>query len=705
MAITWIPGPGATAGADVGTSDAASDILSGLGGNDVLVGGGGNDILIGGTGNDTMSGGTGNDTFYVDSTGDKVIENASEGIDTVYSSVSYTLTNNVENLVLTGTAYYGYGNALNNKITGNGSSNYLWGGAGNDTISGGAGNDTISGSIGNDSMSGGLGNDLYYVDSTGDIVTENAGEGTDTISSSVSRTVSSNVENLVLTGTASNGYGNALNNQITGNGSSNYLWGAEGNDTISGGAGNDTISGGLGSDSMLGGLGNDRYYVDSSADRVTENAGEGTDTVYSSVSHFLSSNVENLILTGTAYYGYGNALNNKIDGNGSNNYLWGGDGNDTIFGGAGNDTLAGSIGNDSLSGGLGSDSMVGGLGNDRYVVDSTGDIVTENANEGIDAVYSSISYTLTNNVENLILTGTGAINGFGNALNNDITGNSSSNVVRGYDGNDYIFGLGGADTIYGGNGNDVLYGNDGADKLYGDANNDTLVGGAQLDSLYGGSGNDVYYVDTVENPELLTYVFDTVSESAVYFVNNIIVSGGIDTVRVSVDGLSGYTLTANIENLELIGNATKGNGNALNNRITGNLLNNYLYGAGGNDTIYGGAGNDTLGGFGNGTNEKDTLYGDAGSDYFLLGNDNSVFYTGDSANGYGAIMDFQGGTDKIVVKEGTYQLSAVSFNLGSTNADTGIYFGTELIGVIVDRDQSQISLTQDFIYEEPIIIG
>jgi Ca2+-binding RTX toxin-like protein len=704
MAITWIPGPGATAGADVGTSDAASDLLNGLGGNDVLVGGGGNDVLIGGTGNDTMSGGTGNDTFFVDSTGDKVIENAGEGIDTVSSSVSYTLTNNVENLFLTGTAYYGYGNALNNRITGNSSSNYLWGAAGNDTISGGAGNDTISGGTGNDSMSGGLGDDLYYVDSTGDIVTENAGEGTDTIYSSVSRILSSNVENLVLTGTAYYGYGNALNNTITGNASSNYLWGAAGNDTLFGGGGNDTLSGGTDADSLLGGVGNDLYYIDNTGDKVVENAAEGVDTVSSSISYILTSNVENLVLTGTAYYGYGNALNNKIDGNGSNNYLWGGDGNDTIFGGAGNDTIFGSTGNDSLSGGLGNDSMVGGLGNDRYVVDSTGDIVTENVGEGTDTVSSSVSYTLTSNVENLVLTGT-AYYGYGNALNNSIIGNSSSNLLRGYDGNDYLSGLAGADTLYGGNGNDRLYGGDGADRLYGDANNDTLVGGAQLDSLYGGSGNDVYYVDTVENPEFLTYVFDTVSESAIYFIGNTVVAGGTDTVRVSVDGFSGYTLTANVENLELIGNATKGNGNSLNNRITGNLLNNNLYGAGGNDTIYGGAGNDTLGGFGNGTNEKDTLYGEAGSDYFLLGNGDNVFYTGDSANGYAAIMDFQGGTDKIVVKQGTYQLGAVSLNLGSTNADTGIYSGLELIGVIVDRDQSQISLTQDFIYEQPIIIS
>jgi len=49
---------------------------------------------------------------------------------------------------------------------------------------------------------GGLGDDTYLVSSGSNNVIENAGEGTDTVSSAVSYTLGSNLENLVLTGVA-----------------------------------------------------------------------------------------------------------------------------------------------------------------------------------------------------------------------------------------------------------------------------------------------------------------------------------------------------------------------------------------------------------------------------------------------------------------------------------------------------------------------
>ncbi|OBQ33133.1 MAG: hypothetical protein AN485_19570, partial [Anabaena sp. MDT14b] len=300
-------------------------------------GGLGNDTLNGGAGADTMIGGLGNDSYYVDSTADIITENLNEGTDSVFSIINYTLGNNLENLTLTGTtAINGTGNALNNSITGNAAANVLTGGLGNDTLNGGADADT---------MIGGLGNDSYYVNSTADIITENLNEGTDSVFSIIDYTLGDNLENLTLTGTtAINGTGNALNNSITGNAADNVL---------TGGLGNDTLNGGAGADTMIGGLGNDSYYVDSTADIITENLNEGTDSVFSIINYTLGNDLENLTLTGTtAINGTGNALNNSITGNAADNVLTGGLGNDTLNGGAGADTLIGGFGNDSLYLGL-----------------------------------------------------------------------------------------------------------------------------------------------------------------------------------------------------------------------------------------------------------------------------------------------------------------------------------------------------------------
>jgi Ca2+-binding RTX toxin-like protein len=219
-----------------------------------------------------MNGGPGNDIYFVDSASDAVNENAGEGNDTVNASVAWTLGANVENLALTGTSNInGTGNTLDNTLIGNSGRNTLTGGAGNDWLEGGAGNDTLV---------GGTGDDTYVVEATGDSITENAGEGTDTVRTAIAWTLAANFENLTLTGTANvNGTGNTANNVLTGNSGSNSLTGNAGNDTLDGGAGSDTLTGGTGNDTYVMGRG---Y----GADTAVENDSTSGNT---DVAQFLSS--------------------------------------------------------------------------------------------------------------------------------------------------------------------------------------------------------------------------------------------------------------------------------------------------------------------------------------------------------------------------------------------------------------------------------
>jgi Ca2+-binding RTX toxin-like protein len=546
--------PGVTS--SIGVGNALNNYIRGNGGNNPLAGLVGDDTLNGQGGTDTMAGGFGNDLYVVDDEQDRIAEDPGDEAgtaDKVISSVNYILSDNVENLQLTGEAIEGTGNAGNNKIVGNEQDN---------TLSGAAGEDSLDGAFGDDTMIGGLGNDTYQVDSNVDMIVEGEDEGVDTVLSNTESydmsVVADFVEKLVLAGPdARDGYGTDQANTLIGNDLDNHLDGRGGVDT------------------MIGGAGNDTYIVDNLEDVVDEEGDQDTDDVVeSSITYTLGDNLEELRLYGDEIIdGTGNALANIMAGNEQDNLLdgleqrdtiEGRSGNDTLLGGEGNDILLGEDDNDSLDGGAGNDSLVGGDGNDTleggvgddllptddtliggdgddvYLVDSPRDVVTEAANAGTDWVFASINYSIENdpNIENLALIHFNAMRGRGNNLANEISGSDANNVLEG---------LGG---------------------------NDTLNGSDGQDTLRGGLGDDRYILELVDG--------DVVEEAA---------NQGTDTVEAGET----YTLTNNVENLILTGDLDiEGTGNGLNNQLTGNDVTNTLRGLAGNDTLIGGLGSDEL---------------------------------------------------------------------------------------------------------------
>ena len=520
-------------GDDVVSGGAGDDRLFGEDGNDRLVGGGGDDLLDGGTGADHMTGGTGDDTYVVDDASDVVVEAAGEGFDTIQSTVSYALSANVEQLELTGhAAIDGAGNALDNVLLGNDGNNRLEGLDGNDVLRGGGGADILLGGAGNDLLDGGAGID--YLE---------GGSGDDTYVV--------DTEGDVVVEHAGEGFdvveawsdytlSENIEKLVLVEGS--YAWCGTGNvgaNTLVGNSGDNRLDGGAGADVMTGGLGNDTYVVDDVNDVVVELADEGDDTVESSIDYVLGEHLENLTLLGTANLnGTGNAADNLLIGNSGNN---------------------------RLEGGAGADSLYGGLGDDYYIAESVDDRIHEYAGEGTDTVERRFEtlLVLEANVENLILAA-GITTGNGNELDNTITGNAGDNTLGGWDGDDVLLGLAGDDALFGGNGSDVLLGGEG---------NDYLDGGTGVDRLEGGTGNDTYIVDDSS---------DIVVEAA---------DAGVDAVQASAS----YALSANVENLFLMGNASiDGTGNALDNYIAGNTAANVIDGGAGNDTIVGGGGDDLL---------------------------------------------------------------------------------------------------------------
>jgi trimeric autotransporter adhesin len=643
------------------TGEAGNDTLFGGAGNDTLSGGIGNDILDGGTGTDTMDGGEGDDTYVLDVITDSIInETSTSGTDTAKvaftANLSDTKFNNIENLVLTGAALNGTGNALANDITGNDNANTLDGGL-----------DSLA-----DTLRGGKGNDIYIV-RAGDSVIENANEGTDLIRATISfdLTLANNVENLTLlnvSGDASlnntNAFGNDLANTLTGNDGNNIFLGAAGVDTLIGGKGDDRYSVNL----KLTGVEGTSTATVSLEDTIVESTTitDGLDTL-NLVGNYnltkastitLAAGLEDLSAFGTnttLLNLTGNSANNIIDGNDAANIIDGAAGTDTLTGFKGNDTYIVDI----IATGNGLQDVIfeefgtGGSSDGNDTLKLRGSLVIPTALPALTYDLSTIS---NGNIENIdaSLTGLTRLNLTGNSENNSLIGNAATNTINGGDGDDSIDGGAGADTMVGGIGNDeylidnigdvvtelagggdsdairstisfdlstkganveLLYlngtaaingtGDDLANGIFGNAAANILKGGAGVDVLVGGAGNDTLDGGTNSNfsGDLMiggdgndTYVVDSALDAV--REDNALAAGGIDTVLSSVTfNLNVNTNDnnrANVENLTLTGTDNiDGVGNALNNVITGNAGNNILDGGAGIDILNGGLGSDT----------------------------------------------------------------------------------------------------------------
>jgi Ca2+-binding RTX toxin-like protein len=477
LAVRVFAGTGATTiygGAGDGVLDgrnASSDYLVGGGSDDTLLGGAGNDTLVAGAGTDYLAGGAGSNTYVVNAGSGDARIHASSGADTLrfddgiasanialstaiggdgklalaidYAGGTLTidggLDGSVGNFMLAdgafnlsqflaqvaaspnaaggiqasttpGDSLAGgtgndtiYGSGGNQSLTAGTGNSLVYSAGGNDTLTGGSGNDTLVSAQGNDTLIGGAGDTTFVIHHTTNTILAQAGAN-NTLVSSISYVLPQNFRNLTLTGTdALTGTGNDLANVITAN------------------DGNDTLIAGTGVAILIGGAGDDTYVINNPDDVIIEAPNQGNNTVISSVSYALPENVQHLTLTGTGdLTGTGNDLANVITAN---------DGNDTLIAGTGVATL------------------VGGAGNDTYVINNVNDVIIEAQNHGAASVVSSVSYALTDDMQNLTLTGSD---------NLSATGNAYANVLTANDGNDTLDGGGGSDTLIGGIGLDTF---------------------------------------------------------------------------------------------------------------------------------------------------------------------------------------------------------------------------------------------------------
>lgn len=577
--------------------------LEGNGTGTTIVGNAGSNSLVAGSGgNNVLTGLGGDDAYIVSSTSDRVVEAVGDGNDTVYVVGDYRLNAGAEIETILS---YDRDGSVDQSLAGNDFDNLILANQGNNIIDGGGGRDT---------MYGYRGDDTYYVDSVEDLPVELFNEGYDTVLAAVSYTLPQGMDIEVLRPVDLDSTA-AIN--LTGNKFANLLIGNAGANILDSGGGGDVMQG-------LGG--DDTYIVSSAVDRVIESAGQGIDTVRTLVDYAAGANSIERIEA----YSATDVTPLRLTGNALDQVIVGNAGANALIGGAGADTLQGLTGNDS------------------YVVADARATVVEAVGEGVDTVYTLVSFGLAAGSEIEVLTAydrdsAGAINLTGNALRQTIYGNAGANQIAGGGGGDTLYGLHGDDTYivgdaadqvieYAGQGTDTvlagtsfslavgseievleafdatsrvglrLEGNGFDQRISGTAGNDSLAGGVGQDVLQGLGGNDSYLIDDAR-----AQVIEAVG-------------GGYDTVYATVS--YGLSSGSHVEVLTAYDRAA-----SAPLSLAGNEQSNVIYGNAGSNRIEGGAGNDTL--------------------FGMVGSDSFVFSTTPGAGNIDQVADFRSGTDRI----------------------------------------------------------
>ncbi len=621
-----------------------NDTLYGGAGNDSLYGGLGDDVLDGGDHDDFLVGDEGNDRLFGGAGADELQGNAGDDL-LMGEAGNDRLFGYVGNDVLWGgdgddvlVGFSPTNDAKQSLSAGETDDDILYGGNGNDYALGGLGNDTLYGEAGNDDLEGGAGNDFLY-----------GGDGMDRLFGQVGNDVlyGGDGDDLLMGFTASNEAKQTLN---IGETDDDWLYGGAGNDRLVGGLGNDYLDGGAGADEMEGGQGDDTYVVNSVNDSILEFKGQGYDRVISSTTYLLNANIEELrLLEGFDIHGTGNALDNLLIGNSRDNIL---------------------------DGVTGADRMIGGAGNDTYFVDNLGDETVELANEGTDTVQASISHTLADNVENIILLdfskaergtidgqaslvygypkaneldymqgdaeptfrGTCALTSIANLLSQADRPTTEGEVLRVAIDNNWAvqdpelpaYQRGGSNYVqqqailnsYGIR-NDLIVG-------YNEAGTANLLrsGRGVLQAVNAGAlWDDPAYNDNGAINHMVTLTGVAYSETSGELLGFYIADSGREKVSdmTRFVGLEQFRRAANVaggyaiytlEPLKLWDEDINATGNAQDNLLVGNRGDNLLSGGAGNDTLEGQGGNDVLdGGLG-----ADVMNGGSGNDRYIVEN-------------------------------------------------------------------------------------